>query len=207
VVGGDTQYFEYDYNLNTWTPVPPPFGGTTNLNSAALYQIMLPLPDGTVLLALGTSQLYLYQPDGSPLAAGKPAINNATVNADGSYHVTGKLFNGISEGANFGVDDQNASDYPIARITNSTGRVQYCKTYNFSSRSVMSGTNIMSTEMRLPGGLLPGTYPLVISANGNISAPYSLSITGTPLPAVSSEAFTSIASNQVAISWTGSTSD
>ncbi len=199
-VGGDTQYFEYDYTLNTWTPVNTPFGGTS-LNSPALSQCMLPLPDGTILLSLSSSQLFIYQPDGSPLAAGKPVINNVTPNADGSFHVTGKLLNGISEGANFGDEFQNSSAYPIARITNAAGRVFYCRTYNFSSRSVMTGTNVMSTEMTLPPGLLPGTYPLVISANGNSSAAYSLSITGTPLPSVSGLAFTAIVSNKMTFNW------
>ncbi|HSY18653.1 MAG TPA: LamG-like jellyroll fold domain-containing protein, partial [Candidatus Acidoferrales bacterium] len=200
-IGGDTQFFEYDYLANTWTPLPPPFGDGPNLATAAFHVGMLPLPDGTVLLSLGSSQLFIYQPDSSPLAAGKPVIKNAVPNADGSLHVTGTLFNGISEGANFGAENQNFSDYPVARITNAAGRVLYCRTYNFSSRSVMTGTNVLGVDLTLPGGLLAGTYPLVISANGNSSAAYSLTITGTPLPSVTGLAFTSIVSNQMTFSW------
>ena len=110
------------------------------------------------------------------------------------------LLNGISEGANYGDDVQNNSDYPVARITNS-GVVQYARTYNRSSTSMFTGTNVLTTEMTLPAGLLPGTYPLVIVANGNSSAAFPLTIAGTPLPPVTGLTFTTIASNQMALNW------
>ena len=197
---GDTQFYEYNYVSNTFAIVNA-FNGRTNYGSSTFGENMLCLPDGSVLWTPPSAQLFIYTPDGTPLAAGRPTILGATTNLDGSFHVTGTLFNGISEGACYGDDNQNRSAYPIARLTNSLGHVQYARTYNWSSQSVMTGTNILSTEMRLPGGLLPGTYPLVISANGNPSVPYSLTITGTPLPPVTGLAFTSIASNQMAVSW------
>jgi len=48
---------------------------------------MLDLPDGNVLFTDGGNQLYIYQPDGPPLAAGKPTITGITWNADGSRRV------------------------------------------------------------------------------------------------------------------------
>jgi len=68
------------------------------------------------------------------------------------------------------------SDYPIARLTNSAGAVQYCRTFNWSSSSVMTGTNILTTEMTLPAGITNGTYPLVISANGISSDAFTLTV-------------------------------
>jgi hypothetical protein len=93
------------------------------------------------------------------------------------------LFDGISEGAAYGDDWQMDTDYPIARLTNSAGGVQYCRTYNWSSTGVMTGTNILTTEMTLPAGIIGGIYPLVISANGISSDPFSLivsSVNTTP---------------------------
>jgi hypothetical protein len=47
---------------------------------------MLDLPDGTVLYSDNSSQLSVYQPDGYPLAAGKPALtSNENELATGSY--------------------------------------------------------------------------------------------------------------------------
>jgi len=58
---------------------------------------MLDLPDGTVLFVgdQNSQSLYIYTPDGTPLAAGQPVINTITENADGSYHLTARVLNGI----------------------------------------------------------------------------------------------------------------
>ena len=196
-----TYFYEYDYVDNTFTQVASPTGGSADTNYACYQGTMLDLPDGTVLYAHEGADLYIYKPDASPLAAGQPVISSVTTNLDGSFHVTGTLFDGISEGAEYGDDWQMDSDFPIARLTNSAGAIQFARTYNWSSSSVMTGTNILTTELTLPGGLLAGTYPLVITANGISSAPFSLTTSGTPLPPVSGLAFTSIASSQMAFGW------
>ena len=195
--GVNCNLYEYDYVANAFTQVTnnPVAIGT------AYGTTLLVLPDGTVLCANLGSQLYSYKPDGSPLASGVPVINSVSANGDGSYHVTGTLFNGITEGAAYGDDVQDITDYPLARITNSFGALQYARTYNWSTCNLMTGTNLVTTEMVLPAGLLAGTYPLVITANGNSSAPFSLAITGTLLPPVTGLASTSIASSQMTISW------
>jgi hypothetical protein len=173
-----TYFYEYDYIANSFTQVSGPSGGLTDDNPT-FVELMLDLPDGTVLYTDSNSQLYVYTPDGAAVTNGKPAIKSVTRNADGSYHVTGTLFDGISEGAVYGDDWQMNTDYPIARITNSTGAVQYCRTFNWSSSSVMTGTNLMTTEMTVPAGLTNGSYPLVITANGISSDPFNLVIGST----------------------------
>ena len=63
-----------------------------------------------------------------------PAILGATTNLDGSFHLTGTLFNGITEGAAYGDDEQMNSDYPVARMTNAMpANTLYCRTYNWST--------------------------------------------------------------------------
>jgi hypothetical protein len=167
--GIPTSFYEYDPVTNAFTQVDGPLG--TNFYSISDEMRMLDLPDGTVLFVSDNSQLYVYQPDGSPLAAGQPVISTLTTNGDGSYHLTGKLFNGISEGAAYGDDAQMSSDYPLVRLTNFTGQVYYARTYNWSSTGIMTGTNIVSTEFTLPANLPVGIYSLVVTANGNASAP------------------------------------
>src|SRR5579884_445692 len=105
--GGPSSFYEYDYTSNGFTSVTAPGGGST-YGSAPFGTSMLCLPDGSVLFVGGqnTQSLYIYTPDGSPIAFGQPAINNITENSDGSYRMTGTGLNGISAGAAYGDDEQ-----------------------------------------------------------------------------------------------------
>ena len=165
-----TSFYEYDYVSNTLTAAPSPGTG-----GASFIYSMLDLPDGTVLMSLENSHLYVYTPDGTPLAAGQPVINSVTANADGTYTLAGTQFNGISEGAAYGDDAQMRTDYPIVRLTNSsTSKVYYARTFGWSSTGVMTGTNVETTQMTMPTNLPAGTYSLVVTANGIASAPVSV---------------------------------
>jgi hypothetical protein len=58
--------------------------------------------------------------------------------------------NGISEGgACYGDDDQNFSNYPIVRLTSSTGAVYYAKTHQWSHTGVATGTTATTTEFTI----------------------------------------------------------
>ncbi len=127
---GPTSFYEYDYTTNGFTQVNGPTGLT--LGSAPFVMSMLDLPDGNILFVSGqgSTQLYVYTPDGSPLAAGQPVINSITENADGSYHLTGTGLNGMSGGAAYGDDWQMDSNYPLVRMTNNvSGNIYYARTY------------------------------------------------------------------------------
>ena len=166
-----TSFYEYDPVGNMFNQVSGPTG--TTLSGPSYNTRMLDLPDGTVLFTAYGSQLYVYQPSGAPLAAGKPAITGITTNIDGSYHLTGTQLNGISEGAAYGDDAQMNSNYPLIRMTNSIGNVYYARTFNWSSTGVMTGSTPESTDFAVPAGLPVGTYSLVAVANGISSDPVS----------------------------------
>ena len=195
-----TYFYEYNYLSNAFTQAPAP-GGGSSFSQVSYACVMLDLPDGSVLFSSDSSQLYDYQPGGAPLPNGIPAISSVTTNLDGSFLLTGTGLNGISEGAAYGDDNQMASAYPIAHITNSDGSVRFCHTFNWSTCSVMTGTNLVTTEVMLPSGLLAGTYPLVVTANGINSAPFSLTIPGTPLAPATGFRFTAIAPTQITVQW------
>jgi hypothetical protein len=80
------------------------------------------------------------------------------------------LFNGITQGAAYGDDAQMDSNYPLVRFT-SGSNVYYGRTYNWSSTSVQTGGQVVSTDVSLPGTAFtyPGTYSLQVVANGNAS--------------------------------------
>jgi hypothetical protein len=174
-------FYEYDYSDG-------PTGSFTQVNSPpesgdfATYQtVMLALPDGTVLysqveqetlFADDETTLYIYTPDGSPLAAGKPVVKSITQNPDGSYHLVGTGLNGISEGAAYGDDAQMNSNYPLVRFTDINGNVTYGRTYNWNSTGVQTGTNLVTMEFALPASATGGgIYSLVLVANGFASDP------------------------------------
>jgi len=169
---GPTSFYEYDYTANGgaggYALAPSPGSG---ISSAAAACNFLDLPDGTVLLSDQESQLYIYHPDGSPLAAGQPSINTVQWNANGSLHLTGTLFNGISQGAAFGDDAQMDSNFPMVRFSSSS-TAYYGTTYNWSSTSVQTGGRIVTTEVIVPPAVsdFPGQWSLQVVANGNASA-------------------------------------
>ena len=194
-----TSFYEYNYVSNSFTQVNAPTGVTES--NPSYYTTMLDLPDGNVLFSHFSTQLYLYKPGGTPLAAGKPAISNLTQNIDGSYHLDGTQLNGISQGAAYGDDAQMDSNYPLVQLTDANGLVFYARTFNWTSTGVMTSTNLVSTEFNLPGGLLAGTNSLVVIANGISSDPIMLATPATPLPAVKGLAFTTKTSTSLAFRW------
>ena len=178
-----TWFYEYDYRSNSFTAVNGPNGPTEN--APPYYMAMLDLPDGTVLMSRFSKQIYVYQPDGSPLASGKPTIASITGNPDGSFHLTGTLLNGISEGACYGDDIQMDSNYPLVRLRDAAGNVYYARTFNWSTSSVMTSNRVVSTEFVVSTNVPAGVYSLVAVANGISSDPVtffigSLAITAQP---------------------------
>lgn len=170
-------FLEYD-------PVTQSFGSRIDApmgpvdNGISSYQaIMLVLPDGKVLYSNQSSQLYVYDPGGVPLPAGKPVITSITANSDGTYHLSGTGLNGISCGAAYGDDAQMDTNYPIVRLTSPgllppfAPHVRYARTFNWSSTGVRTGTLPVSTDFALPPDLVGGSFSLVVVANGIASDP------------------------------------
>ena len=171
-----TFFFEFDTATGVFTPT----GCPTNATPGSLFvpsstksdaTSMVDLPDGSVLYNDG-GRLYIYQPDGSPLASGKPSIQTIAWNRDGSLHLTGTLFNGISQGASYGDDAQMDSNYPLVRFIDNSGNVTYGGAYNWSSTGVQTGGKVVTTECTVPANIMngPGKYSLQVVANGIASA-------------------------------------
>ncbi|HTL80501.1 MAG TPA: T9SS type A sorting domain-containing protein, partial [Bacteroidia bacterium] len=160
-----TEFFEFDYLTNSFTQITAPAGGDS-LNVPCYMTNMLDLPDGSVLFSRhNSSQCYVYVPNGSPLASGKPTISGMVTQNCDTMMLTGTLFNGISEGACYGDDWQMASNYPIVRFT-SGANVYYARTFNWNSTGLQRGNAADTTYFTLPVGLPFGTYALAVIANG-----------------------------------------
>lgn len=178
-----TWFYEYDYTDHTagpngtFTATSCPGNSTigSSINVSANNFVLLDLPNGNILCSTFGGQLYVYTPDSSPVASGKPTISSVSWNTGGSLHLTGNLFNGISEGGAFGDEQQAHSDYPIVRFTDGSGNVYYGRTYNWSSTGVQTGGQIMTTECTVPAAVFdfPGTFSIQVVANGIASDPVS----------------------------------
>ena len=169
IYNSPTSFYEYDYVSTNFTQVNGPTG--TTFAGQTYPTLMLDLPDGSVLFGHRSTDFYVYQPSGSPLAAGKPTIAAVTTNGDGSLHLTGTMFNGLSQGAAYGDDEQMDSNFPLVRFVDENGNVRYGRTQNWSSAGVMTGNTVVSVDCTIPAGasVHDGIY---VVANGIASAEY-----------------------------------
>lgn len=173
-----TTFYEFNYLTNIYTQIMAP-GGTTSLNISCYVTNLTDLPDGKVLYSRqGSNQYYVYTPNGSPLAAGKPTISNVIANGCNAYTITGTKFNGISEGACYGDDWQMATNYPIIRLT-SGANVYYVRTFNWNSTGVRRGNLPDTTQFTIPATVPAGNYSLVVTANGIASDPVAFTVSST----------------------------
>lgn len=171
-----THFFVYNASSNTITQIPD----TPNAPNDTSYQTrMLPLPNGQVLFNDGSSDMEVYTAGGTPKSAWKPSISSlsATKLAPGStYTLSGKQLAGLDQGASYGDDVQDATNYPLVRITNSAkGVVTYARTHSWSSVSVAPGTH-STTKFTLPKTMPKGKSTLVVVANGIASSPMTVKV-------------------------------
>jgi uncharacterized protein (TIGR03437 family) len=172
-----TLYFEFDgKNLNSVSEPPYSSFYPTFVTS------MLTLPTGQVMVTNGSPDVEFHTPPGQPNPAWAPTITSApstivTGQPSGeTYILTGTQFNGLSQGSMYGDDEQNATNYPLVRITNTaTGIVVYCRTHNHSSMAVATGAITQSTQFDVPN--LPlGAGVLEVVVNGIASKTWPVNV-------------------------------
>jgi hypothetical protein len=176
----NSQYFEYDPIANTLTKLPLQPPGNTNSVDTWTTRFLL-LPTGQILLSSQQGPVYLYTPDpaeGSYQAAWQPAIVSFpdTLVIGHSYLLTGTQLNGLSQANSYGDDAQMATNYPIVQITDTASQaVYYLQTQDFSTLGVAVSGN-QTCSVTVPSTTPPGSYSLVVIANGIPSAPQQVEI-------------------------------
>jgi hypothetical protein len=140
---------------------------------------MLVLPTGQILETDGTGDIEIYTPSSlTHDSAWEPIIKSApsVVVPGHSYRIGGIRFNGMSQASAFGDEDQNATNYPLVRITNTqTKHVFYARTHDHSSMAVAS-PSVVSTTMDIPAKIETGASTMVVVANGIASAAVDLEV-------------------------------
>jgi len=171
-----THFFLYNASANTIAQVPDVPNAP---NDSSYYTKMLALPNGQVLFNDGSSDMEVYTAGGTPDPSWAPSItslSSRTLAAHGTYTLSGRQLAGLDQGATYGDDVQDNTNFPLVRITNSaTGVVTYARTSNWTSVSVAPGTR-SSTQFTVPPGTPTGKSTLVVVANGIASPPTTVTI-------------------------------
>ena len=176
----NSQYFEYDPGANSLAKMAtqPPNAATSTDTWTTRFLL---LPTGEILLSTQAGQAYIYTPDpneGSFQAAWQPTIVSfpSTLVIGHSYLLTGTQLNGLSQANSYGDDAQMATNYPIVQITdNVSNAVYYLQTQDFSTLGIAVPGN-QTCSVTVPSTTPPGSYSLVVIANGIPSAAQQVEI-------------------------------
>jgi len=171
-----TELFDFDPRTDTLSQVTSalPDG---NLPFEGCYPTrMLILPTGQLLFSDDSAQLWVYTSSGAPNPSLRPLITDVRYRGDGKFRLTGFQLDGQSAGAAYGDDDQMDSNYPIIRMVNSSGKVFYARTSDWSKIAV-GDAGRETVEFTLNPGVTPGDYSLIVSGAGISSFPTFIHIT------------------------------
>jgi hypothetical protein len=171
-----TFFFEYDPLANTIANVPAP---TTSAAKCYVGRLLI-LPNGQVLYSAYSTTVSLYTPGGAPDPVWVPTITACptSVRPGKTYTLSGRQINGLNQGSYYGNDATNATNYPIVRLeATSSSDVYYCRTSDFSTMGLQTGTAVHSCSFTVPSSAPLGSYRIVVIANGIASAGTSISAT------------------------------
>lgn len=139
------------------------------------------LPNGHVLMTGEQNTINEYVPDTAeltPKASWRPVVTAApsALIAGHAYQIAGTQLNGLTHANGYGDDRQNATNYPIARLTNASGDVHYLRTRDFSTMGIATGSAIVTAIVQMPSNIPAGSWNLEVVANGIASAAVPVSV-------------------------------
>ena len=171
--GTGTKFFEWDgtklHSIGT------PSGASID---SSYYGHMVVLPTGQILFTDFSTTVSLYTPAGTACTGCAPTVTSvASTLTHGVKNnvIKGTQFNGVTQGAYYGDDDQSHTNFPLVRITDSAGNVVYCRTHGWLG-GVATGTKIVSTQFDIPTTIALGAGTLQVVTNGIPSAAVAVTI-------------------------------
>lgn len=157
-------FFEWNGTKLTKIAGPPNAG-----IDGAFYGHFLELPTGQLLFSDFSTDLEVFTPKGTYKSAWRPTITSvpSALTHGKTYVVKGTQLSGLSQGAAYGDDFQDSTNYALVRITNTAStHVFYAKTTKPSSYAVQSGSQAESTHFTVPAGIETGASTLQVVTNG-----------------------------------------
>jgi hypothetical protein len=170
--GMGATFFEWNGSTLTQIVGPP---NAPNESSSQGHLLML--PTGQLLFADTTSDVELFTSTGNQYRDWTPSVLlKSAVMAHGSTTVlNGFKFNGATQNNAYGDDFQDATNYPLVRLTNSSGQAYYLRTHDHSTMAVgYSGPTY--THVDIPRRVPAGAYNLQVVVNGIASQNYAVGI-------------------------------
>jgi hypothetical protein len=144
---------------------------------------MMNLPTGQILWSndgqAGTPEVATYTPQGKAKASWLPSVStmpSKLTRGSTNNAFAGTNFNGFSLGGTYGDDAQEATNFPLVRVTNtSTGDVCFAKTHSFSTMGVFtSGTT--TAQFDVPSTCETGASTVQVIVNGLASAATNVTV-------------------------------
>ena len=170
--------YEFDSGANTLTALA---NQPSNAPSQTWQTSLLLLPNGHVLMTGEQNSIGEYIPDSTeltPKASWRPvltAVPTALITGH-TYAIAGRQLTGLTQATGYGDDRQNATNYPLVRLTNSAGDVRYLRTTDFSTLGIATGNATVTAALQVPPGIPPGAWNLSVVADGIASTPTPVSI-------------------------------
>jgi hypothetical protein len=170
-----SNFYEWDGTKLNAFPAPP-----NAASSPSFVGHLLLLPNGQIMYTDYSTDVEFLTSAGTFNASWRPTITTvATTLTHGSTSnsISGTQFNGLSQANAYGDDFQDATNYPLVRITNNaTGHVFYCKTHGHSTMAVATAAAVVSSNFDIPSTIETGASKLVVVANGIPSAAVAVTI-------------------------------
>jgi hypothetical protein len=174
VFGTGAVFFEWNGTKLTKIAGPP-----NSSTDGAFYGHFLELPTGQLLFSDFSTDLEVFTPKGTFISAWQPKITSAptSVTKGKTYVIKGTQLSGLTNGAAYGDDFQDSTNYALVRITNSaTKHVFYEKTTNPSSFGVQTGALAESTNFTVSAATETGASTLEVVTNGIPSDPQQVTV-------------------------------
>jgi hypothetical protein len=165
-------FFEWDGSNLSQVPGPP---NAPNVSSFQGH--LLVLPTGQIMYTDYTNDVEIFTPTaGYYNWAPSAFVTSLVISRGSSFILGGYKLNGLSQASAYGDDLQNATNYPIVRITNvATGHVFYCRTHDHSTMAV-GYAGPAKTRVDIPANMETGQSYLEVVANGIPSERYNIGI-------------------------------
>lgn len=159
-----SKFFEWDGTTMNATSAPP----NAAVDSSYVGGMVV-LPTGQVLFTDFSSSVEIYTPASvTPCKGCAPTIKSVAgtlTHGSKNNKITGLQFNGLTQGSYYGDDNQSSTNFPIVRITDSTGAVVYCATHSWLG-GVATGSKLVNALFDIPSTIHTGTASLVVVTNG-----------------------------------------
>ncbi|HWX17899.1 MAG TPA: hypothetical protein VNY07_15060 [Chthoniobacterales bacterium] len=165
-------FFEWDGSNLT------PVSGPPNAPNVSSFQgHLLVLPTGQIMYTDYTNDVEIFTPTpGNYNWVPAAYLHSLAIIRGNTYVMVGTKLNGLSQATAYGDDLQNATNYPIVRLTNvATGHVFYCRTHGHSTMAV-GFTGLVKTQLDIPASMEAGVSYFEVVANGIPSQRYTIQV-------------------------------